>query len=211
MRCASHILHLIVLDVLNDKQISTKIAKCRAVCKKLRTPNILVIIQSKKLNRPKIDLCTRWDSTFEILKRLRELKYFCIEFSSVYEFLHLTETLWNFVDVFLDIFESIHKTTIQLQKQNLIFGYFFKLWIEMKINLSENRDHVIKKLLLESIAKREPILLNNPAFCAAIYLDPRFNFILFENSKEIAQAQIKMVVRAINGVERNNGHTNSTD
>lgn len=53
------------------------------------------------------------------------------------------------------------------------------------------------KILLEQITKRQKDLFNNMAFCAAIFMDPRFNFrgssYLSQEKKNLAKVIIYII------------------
>lgn len=66
VRCAAHTLQLIIKDALNkcDDNISSLFDSSRFVVKKLKTPNINILLEKRKLNKAILDCPTRWSSLF---------------------------------------------------------------------------------------------------------------------------------------------------
>lgn len=60
--CATHTVHLIVTDVLKGEKWSSIILNVRELVKNYRTPKFQTIQKRLKLNRPVLDVRTRWNS-----------------------------------------------------------------------------------------------------------------------------------------------------
>lgn len=83
--CAAHCLHLVVIKSI-DKAVEEKklIEKCREVSKKLRRPTFRNLIKSKNLNldlnQAKIDVETRWNSIYLMVRNLKLLYFYLFFF-----------------------------------------------------------------------------------------------------------------------------------
>lgn len=84
MLCCTY-LQLAIEDALkNEPSIGKLISKARTIVKPLRTQTCCEKkntknVEERKIQKPIIDCSTRWGSTFDMLKRLLELKEFCTE------------------------------------------------------------------------------------------------------------------------------------
>lgn len=66
--CAAHCLHLVVMDAIKScTHFSEVIEKCRTLSKKLRTPNMRGLLESKKLKMALLDVKTRWSSMYRMV------------------------------------------------------------------------------------------------------------------------------------------------
>lgn len=80
IRCAAHTLQLAINSVLKKPEIETTTSSVRNVVKKLRTPNISILLKNEGLAKPSIDCATRWSSTFDMIESLNapRMKNFCL-------------------------------------------------------------------------------------------------------------------------------------
>ncbi|XP_067645059.1 uncharacterized protein [Eurosta solidaginis] len=86
-----------------------------------------------------------------------------------------TEIDWSFVESFVDAFKPMGQYTKQLQIEQYIIGDFYRDWLICEVKLKRMTGNAFAAKLLESMEKRKEILMDNVAFLAGIYLDPRFN------------------------------------
>ena len=84
--------------------------------------------------------------------------------------------------------------TVALQSSQLTFGDFYLLWIRCKL-LLEKKDNPLSKQLLMNMKNREPALIDNKAFLAAIFLDQRINY---RNSPLISDEQRQCALVSMN-------------
>lgn len=66
--------------------------------KKLRTPNLVSELVKSKLKRSILDCETRWNSTYNMLQRLLELKHFCQMNADQFKQLDLSNSEWNSIE-----------------------------------------------------------------------------------------------------------------
>ena len=70
MRCAVHTLQLAIKDGLKQPNRNKLLTKTRHIVAKLRSPNILSVLEKRQNKRPVLDMATRWGSTYKMIKRL---------------------------------------------------------------------------------------------------------------------------------------------
>lgn len=83
IRCASHSIQLSVMDTINTAKIKNILKRSRAVVKKLRTSTMRLQLQRENGKKPIIDSEIRWNSQYNMLFRLKELKWFCLKYENV--------------------------------------------------------------------------------------------------------------------------------
>ena len=77
VRCVAHTLQLAIYDAIQAFEIQGLLQKIRELVRKLRCANLGIVLRNLNLRRPILDCTTRWNSTFNMLERLYELKDFC--------------------------------------------------------------------------------------------------------------------------------------
>ncbi|KAF0706396.1 zinc finger BED domain-containing protein 4-like [Aphis craccivora] len=82
---------------------------------KLRTPTVSRMVKSLEPNSPKaiLDVPTRWESTYDMLLRLRRLRKVCIDLSETYKELCMNNTEWNMIDNAIKSFEPAKIATVK--------------------------------------------------------------------------------------------------
>lgn len=171
IRCAAHTLALSVEDTL--KPMSSKFKKFRRFVKFLKRPTVISEIKRAKLKVPKLDNKTRWNSKYNMLLSLKNLRAYC-QSKGIN---HLNSSDWAFCDMFLKVFEPVKIATLTLQKEQLSFGDFFKCWIKLCLTIKPFSETIpLASKLYKNMMLREAFLFeNNRSIEAALYLDPRFN------------------------------------
>lgn len=74
-----------MLSSLKTPTIQNQIGRARSAVKKLRTPNVLKYIKSLMLKKSFIDIPTRWNFTYDMLKSLINLKDFYYDHTDIIE------------------------------------------------------------------------------------------------------------------------------
>ncbi|XP_070068720.1 uncharacterized protein MFS17 isoform X7 [Drosophila takahashii] len=141
VRCAVHTLQLCVCDINKKSEIAEQISICRGLCKTLRTETHRRIIMDHKKSVPTLDVTTRWNSTYTMLKKLLDLKEFLSDKS-------LPSTIrinidWDWVELYVDTFKAAFEATLKLQEEQLVYSDFFILWMELKLKCEKKQKSLI--------------------------------------------------------------------
>jgi hypothetical protein len=81
--------------------------------------------------------------------------------------------LWEFIEGFVDSFEPVWEATLEMQSEDLNIGNFLRTWLKCEIDLLKKGTNISLELL-DALKNRRTELFLNDAFCAAIFMDPRF-------------------------------------
>ncbi|XP_022170826.1 uncharacterized protein LOC111034100 [Myzus persicae] len=117
-----------------------------------------------------------------MLFRLLELKEFCQAHHSTNTELKLKKSEWDSIQSIVDALTPVKIATLALQKQDINLGDFYGIWLKASHGLQSNGT-ILAKQILKSMKQREVLLLKNPVFLAAIFLDPRYQCMLNETDK----------------------------
>lgn len=191
IRCAAHTLQLAVFDVLKAAPIKINVDKCHKLAVALRKQLNLTKVIDSGYRQPILNMPTRWSSTYNMIERLVQLKVFCYDNADQPE-LNVDEMLWNFMNDFLLMFKPVTIATAQLQEREMGYGDFYKVWLRLRMEVNKITVNNIQ-FLKDAVKKREDLLINNDVFLAALYTDPRFNFILNTTQKIKAQSHIRQL------------------
>lgn len=104
---------------------------------KLRTPIACMKLKAEGLNQPKLQEVTRWSSVYDMLKRLLELKDFCIqsEDENGFEGFKRSNQKWNKISELYEVLKLPAELTKQLQLENLLVPDFVYYWFLMMLRL----------------------------------------------------------------------------
>lgn len=200
VRCAVHTLQLAVYKFYKFRNINVKIAKCRQLATKIRTPTIMLLIKALRMKHPILDTTTRWNSTIGMFERLLELRPFCDNNASTHKVLFVPEPIWEFMKSFVNIMQPVKEATVRLQTAHLVVGDFMGIWLKMKLQLSAMNEYMANDILA-CIQEREELLFKQPAVVSALYLDPRFKSILKPEAISIAKQSLLETWRKIQFVK----------
>jgi hypothetical protein len=131
---------------------------------------------------PILDNNTRWNSIYYMLQTVLNNKGY---YESIDDNI-IDNTDWTFLEEFVNIFKPVEEFTKKLQKEQYVIGDFYRDWKECELTIEEIEENNLTLSLLSNIKKRKEKLMENNAFLAALYFDPRFNF---ENSPLLSQEQ----------------------
>lgn len=148
-------------------------------------------IQHLNLKKPLLDVCTRWNSTYVMLKGLLEYKDYCNNNVGI---LSLSEEEWKKIHDIVEALGPVYAATIKLQGSQLLLGDFYKLWIQLKIEVEQINSSAAKNLL-NCLKVRERLILNNDIVNAAVFLDPRLKLLLSVEEKAAAKKHLKNIAK----------------
>lgn len=137
IRCAAHTTQLAVLDAIKALAIEKQITECRKVAMALRKPSNHMKLESLKLRKAILNVPTRWNSTYDMLERLKDLKPFCDDENSNDPALYISDNLFKFICDFIESFKPLKEITINLQKNQLCFTNFYEEWLVLKLKVKK--------------------------------------------------------------------------
>ncbi|KAF0721881.1 zinc finger BED domain-containing protein RICESLEEPER 1-like isoform X1 [Aphis craccivora] len=163
IRCSAHTIQLCVFDGINKTNIKEILVKARKVVKKLRTPTVSTMLKKKKLNKAILDCDTRWNSIYDMLHRLYELKPFCELIAGDISELELNNDDWELIKSLVSTLEPVKIGSNTLQKADLTIGDFYGCWWKVRNGLSKVNTE-LSKAIQDSMIKRQVILMFNDIF-----------------------------------------------
>lgn len=203
IRCGSHTLQLCVNDVLKHENVKEKIDTLRHIVKKLRTQTYINILKNSDLKRPVIDCITRWNSTYDMLERLLELKDFVSNLAEDNEEFVICSESWEFISEFLEVFKIVRIATIKLHQEQLCYSDLCIIIMDTMIKVESLPSSDTKTSLLAALNKRKGSLFENDLFNAAIFLDPRIKITLDPDQLERAKKCILYLHKRITSLKGN--------
>lgn len=194
--CVVHKLQLAVNKFMwKDETVSKIINKAVKVSAKLRTPIVRLQMEVEGVNNGIMNQVTRWNSTYLMLKRLVELKDFCIKFQGQkgFEELQLAQESWNQFTQLLQVLECVAVLTTLLQAENLNVPDFIYHWFSMKMKLESLSDSSYALKLVQCIKEREKVIFQNKIVLAGWYLDKNLNVLMSPEQISMAKSVVRMV------------------
>lgn len=145
-----------------------------------------------------IDVETRWNSTFKMLKSLLAYKAFCC--SQVEAALNLREPEWKLIEEMSTILEPVYIATLKLQEEQLFLSDFYKIWLNMKLDVQQKSN---SSVLLSCLEHRESMILENPSVLSALYIDPRLRCVILKEPLKVmcARSHLKETMTCIIALE----------
>lgn len=174
-RCAAHDVQLSVHDVLKKKSLSSFLAKVRKLVKTLKVQpyvNSFRLDKSKPL--PFLDGETRWGSAHLMVQRILDLKDFILAILPADILKTFNNSFWKAVDNFVTSTKPVFILSKRVQEESLTCGSFYLYWQECCLELTEIGTTLAKQLE-NCLQKRNYMWFDNPAFMAALLVDPRLS------------------------------------
>lgn len=201
VRCAAHTLQLCVHDLINKNQnIKSLLTRVRKVVKKTHTQNMRLVFKQNKMPLPKLDCETRWGSSYEMLQSVMAGKTFLCQIGLANDSLMLPEDDWETIEHLIMCLKPVYDTTLAIQMRKLTAGMFLGEWLKCKLMLSNSAGKFSSELF-SAMENREHALLDNAAFLAAIYIDPRFQCLLSSTQKDLAIINLNALWKRIMKLE----------
>ncbi|XP_022182378.1 uncharacterized protein LOC111042165 [Myzus persicae] len=126
MRYAVHTFQLAIYDSMKDHSIQGILSKARKAVKILRTQTYAAWLKREGLKQAILDIETWWNSTFNMLYRLIELKQFCVTNEQII----LSSNDWNLVGRIVTALEPTKIATVQMQSNSLTPGDVHGIWLK---------------------------------------------------------------------------------
>jgi DNA-binding transcriptional regulator GbsR (MarR family) len=163
------------------KEIDSTLSKIRRIVtffKKSSHPDAKLKIMQEQMNipvlKPKQDVCTRWNSTFEMLSRILEIKDAVVSTLAIIDkegINSLVPNEWNIVTVAMEILSIFNDVPIEVSAEKNVS-------ISKKIELVDNlKRHVQKHLnredLPQEIMQMLQLFMNelgNPNFSSSLHI-----------------------------------------
>lgn len=190
VKCAAHVIQLSVYDVIKKKAVANFLAKVRKLVKILKTqPYVTHYKLDKTRNMPILDGETRWGSAHLMVNRIDEQKEFVQGLLPADLQREFNDKFWTSVERFVKATRPLYLLTKRIQEESLTCGTMFLYWKECCLELAEMNDSLGNQLL-DALQNRQNMWFDNPAFLAALYVDPRLNCfvppLLTQDQKEVA-------------------------
>ncbi|XP_065314956.1 uncharacterized protein LOC135923893 [Gordionus sp. m RMFG-2023] len=199
VRCCAHTIQLGVNDYIK-KFLKEDLEDIRSILKICKSQKYKSLYSLEKINKPVLDTVTRWNSTYRMLKNLKDNKIFYLKMGHIYLETFINSRLWDRIDAYLTVLSSVNLCTIKLQEKSCTIGDFFKLWLECKLDLEEINNESSNNLI-NCLDYRQKYLFDNNVFRSGIYMDPRFNYqngiYLSESDKLLAREHLMSTWRQI--------------
>ncbi|CAI6373473.1 unnamed protein product [Macrosiphum euphorbiae] len=206
MRCAVHTFQLAICDSMKDRSIQGILSKARKAVKTLRTQIYAAWLKREGLKQAILDIETRWNSTFNMLYRLIELKQFCVTNEQII----LSSNDWNLVGKIVTALEPAKIATVQMQSNSLTPGDVYGIWLKTEMSLSKI-NIPLSKNLIKNMAERQKHIFMNPVFESAIYLDPRYQHLMSVKSKTNAVLHLVNTYNLMKNIKNNNDSVQDQD
>lgn len=192
IQCASNTIDVIIQEVLSQPEIQSKIDEFRKLVMILQDPQYIAKLQIENLSKPVLNNPARCLSTIDMIERLLDLRHFFMEQKSLFMELSDIDVDWSFMQEFHLTFQPIKTILLKLQCNQTFYSNFYKYWLELKFESKKISNNLSERLctILES---KEKTLLANPMLVSAIYLDPRFKFLLTPPQNEQARRHLKVL------------------
>lgn len=175
VKCAAHDIQLSVYDVLKKRSVANFLVKVRKLVKILRSqPYVNSFKMDKARKMPFLDGETRWGSAHLMVKRLEDEKTFIFSLLSPDLLREFNVKFWTMINRFVVVTKPLYLLTKRVQEKSLTCGSMFLFWKECCLELQEIDDSLASQLH-EALNNRQYMWFQNPAFLAALYVDPRLN------------------------------------
>jgi hypothetical protein len=128
MRCAAHTLQLAANIILKNTVFSDIIKFFRMIACKCRNVKYQYLFQQSKIPYPKLDVETRWGSTYILLKFFEEKASFFENLGIIHKELLISRDHWTFLRKYVSAMKPIYITTLKFQEEQLLMGSYDKFY-----------------------------------------------------------------------------------
>lgn len=195
--CILHIFHNVVKDSIGSQRaVKDLISRGRKIAGHFHHSNPATLAFSeilKNLNQPQKkfiqDVETRWNSTYNMLERIHELKLGIQVYAANNSGLHnLTANEWDLLPAVLSVLGCFKEmTTLFSSRESTISDVLPSIKLLKRFLSRENQDHrgvgTMKSELLNSLSSRVDCIESNVNYLTATFLDPRYQDSLFSEEE----------------------------
>lgn len=119
MRCAAHTLQLAVNEILKNDVFKRIIKSLREIAKKCRNVKYEYLFKQSNVPYPRLDVETRWGSTYIMLQGLYDNESFFKSLGSTYNELDISFDHWIFLKKYVQALKPIYITTLKFQEEQM--------------------------------------------------------------------------------------------
>lgn len=173
VKCGCHTLQLAISDSL--KSNVAFVQEVRNLVKYLRTPIYRNKLKTRKIKVPVIDVVTRWNSTYAMIKSFLDIREFILEeniksISTEEKFYLLAKA-----EEFVKNYKSLVDCTLKFQEANLLYSDFAYNWMNLlKVYSKKEKESESYKGIYQALLNRSEKILAEKELFASMYLDPRY-------------------------------------
>lgn len=185
MPCMAHTIQLLIKPVCQDTKTTAYfgkvVAKARKIVSSIKKSSVMTQELMTKTKKTVVsDVCTRWNSTYFMAKRLVELKTAVNDLLICHGIDTLLVSEWQKLEEMIRLLEPFAIHTDVLQSDSRSMSYIIPALIDLKIHLQLLATSGLQcaQDLLDDFMKRFDAILNpacsgfNPLPCVACLLDP---------------------------------------
>ena len=192
IKCGCHTLQLAIHDSLKGNH--RFIGQVREVVKVLRNPLYRGILKNVNLPIPKIDIITRWNSTYYMIESVLVLKDFIKKEYLKDSDIWISDTTFLKATEFIENYKHLEKLTLKLQISGLLYSDFIVAWLDTEglfEELSSKSDTA--KRVYECLRKKTKTILENKLANTALFLDNRYHSYIVQDGGD----DIKLIIGII--------------
>lgn len=203
IRCGSYIIDWMIDELLSQSELHSKIEDCRKIVIALQDPRYLTTMKINNIRVPILNNPSRNRSILDMIERLLDLKIFFSEQLNIFPGLSSIDLDWDFLTLFITAFHPIKTIFMKLECNQIFYSNFFKYWLELKFELRKMSSNMLANKLSSLLETKEKEILSNSILVSAIYLDPRFKFLLTHTQNEQACTHLKALYDHIQKINTN--------
>lgn len=212
--CALYMAQLCAYDLLKDPDLMLHLVNSRNLVKFLTKPpnGFEETFQSKQLTMPHLDCVGNWESSYDMIKSIKEAKSILehiepVKATSAEENFELNAQFWSFVEAYCLVLQPLQNLIAKFRQEQLHYGNFYAEWLKCKIYMEKlfarcttmYMEKILKRLV-ESMSEKTKDLLKNEMLLACLYLDPRFQRTLTKPQKLQAMKYLKKLHDKVNSI-----------
>ncbi|XP_055622688.1 uncharacterized protein LOC129766202 [Toxorhynchites rutilus septentrionalis] len=175
IRCAIHTLQLALNDVIGNAD--PKMQAVTNMVKQTRKVKYKNFFEYHNASYPPLWSATRWCGKYKMIESVMKQEQFFIALGEQYPETAIDDDTWRFIKEYETAFKPFYKATKMMQSQHQPFSEFYIQWLNAVLELHKLESNRFIAPLSQSLMSRFEKLKQNNVFRAALYLDPRFNYL----------------------------------